>query len=137
MIKLSKNMLREGRNSCGISVSSGPWIQGVRQDQIKIRAKGGNVFPAWVRSEVTVLNDSNMMVDYFEPDSFKLFPGDILYPQAAENVAYNNLKELGALTTINKAIALRRMYDAGIPQGEADRAMARAIQAYAPKEAVA
>lgn len=65
----------------GVSVSAGPWIEGVNPDLIKLRCKRG-VFPNEIREGLTVENNSDMREDYFEADTVRLLPGHPLYDAA-------------------------------------------------------
>ncbi len=65
-----------------ISISAGPWVEGVNPDLIKIRPWTSNHFPMEVRKALKIENNSDIMTDYFEADAIRLLPGHPLYAQA-------------------------------------------------------
>lgn len=79
--KLTAKFLTVNGKRCGVYISAGPWVDGVDPSTIKVRCKKG-IFPAEVRDALTVENNSDMMVDYFEADCLRLLPGHPLYDQA-------------------------------------------------------
>lgn len=81
-MKISNEMLINGRNRCGVQISAGPWVEGVPADLIKLRCKKASGFPSWVRDALSVENNSDGRTDYFEADTIRLMPGDDLYEQA-------------------------------------------------------
>lgn len=66
---------------CGITISKGPWVQGVNSDLIKLRPKKYS-FPKEITEALQVENNSDSMTDYFEKDSIRLLPGHPLYDMA-------------------------------------------------------
>lgn len=70
---------------CGISVSNGPWIEGVDPQMIKITPKK-HLFPNEFKQALSVENGSDSRTDYFEADAIRIFPGHALY-EAARKVA--------------------------------------------------
>lgn len=66
---------------CGITVTTGPWVEGVNPDLIKIRPKKW-AFPAEIVEALAVENNSDSREDYFEKDAIRLLPGHPLYDQA-------------------------------------------------------
>lgn len=70
---------------CGITVSAGPWVEGVNPDTIKIRPKNHS-FPLEIAKAFEVENNSDSMTDYFESDCIRLLPGHPLYA-AAKRIA--------------------------------------------------
>lgn len=66
---------------CGVSISAGPWINGVPAELIKLRPRK-HVFPCEFRAALAVENNSDMREDYFESDCIRLMPGHPLYAQA-------------------------------------------------------
>ena len=76
----AKNLTVNGKRA-GIWISSGPWIEGVPAELIKIRSKRG-AFPAEIRAAFAVENNSDSRTDYFESDCIRLMPGHPLYEAA-------------------------------------------------------
>lgn len=68
---------------CRIFIHTGPWIDGINPDLIKIRPKD-NLFPIEIKSALAVENNSDIMTDYFESDCIRLLPGHSLYQMAKE-----------------------------------------------------
>lgn len=77
-IKLSKSNLTVNGTRCGISISAGPWIEGVNPELVKLRAKR-SLFPVEFREAFKVENNSDSMTDYFESDCIRLLPGHPLH----------------------------------------------------------
>lgn len=75
-INLTVNGIR-----CGITISAGPWVEGVNPATIKIRPKKYS-FPAEVAKAFAVENNSDSREDYFEKDVIRLLPGHPLYAAA-------------------------------------------------------
>jgi hypothetical protein len=80
-ISITANAIKVGKVRAAITICAGPWVPGVRQDMIKIRAKKF-AFPAEIRAAFAVTNSSDSREDYFEADSIRLFPGHPLYDAA-------------------------------------------------------
>ena len=80
-IKISRNFLTVNGKRAGIWICTGPWVEGVNPDLIKLRCKR-NCFPAEIRNAVKVTNNSDCQTDYFEADTIRLLPGDDLYEAA-------------------------------------------------------
>ena len=80
-IKISKTMMTVNGKRAGITIDTGPWVEGVDPNTIKIRPKRG-YFPAGFRAAVSVENNSDSREDYFEADSIRLVPGHPLYSAA-------------------------------------------------------
>ena len=70
---------------CGITISAGPWVEGVNPDTIKIRPKKYS-FTQEIAEAFAVENNSDSLTDYFEKDCIRLLPGHPLY-DAAKAVA--------------------------------------------------
>jgi len=66
---------------CGITISAGPWVEGVNSDTIKIRPKKYS-FPKEITEAFAVENNSDSLTDYFERDCIRLLPGHPLYDAA-------------------------------------------------------
>lgn len=81
-IKISaKNITLNGKR-VAVTYSTGPWIEGVNPDLIKIRRRGASSL-ADLRSAFTIENNSNGGEDYFEADSIRVLPSHPLYSQIA------------------------------------------------------
>ena len=72
---------------CGVSVSAGPWNRPELAGMIKVYAKTYRGFPAGAKAALDVQNNSDMLTDYFEKDTLRLFPGHPLYTQAQAAIA--------------------------------------------------
>jgi|GEM_PF-1647522 len=69
------------KKRCGIRVMTGPWIEGVNPELIKIQPKK-SAFPAEMVNALKVENGSDIMTDYFESDTVRLLPCHPLYNMA-------------------------------------------------------
>lgn len=88
-VKISAKFISANGKRAGITIDTGPWIDGVSPDLIKLRCKRGT-FPTEIRTALVVSNGSDSREDYFEGDTVKLLPGDALYlaaKQATEQTA--------------------------------------------------
>ncbi len=66
---------------CGVYISTGPWVDGVPADLIKIRPRK-SFFPVEFRSAFAIENNSDCMTDYFEADCIRLMPSHPIYEAA-------------------------------------------------------
>ena len=73
--------LMVSKKRCGIWITTGPWIEGINPELIKIRPKK-RIFPAEMINALNVENNSDIMTDYFESDCVRLLPGHPLYAMA-------------------------------------------------------
>lgn len=80
-VKLTSKFITVNGKRAGITISAGPWVEGVNPDTIKVRCKKG-IFPSEVRAAFAVENNSDMREDYFEADCVRLLPGHPLYEMA-------------------------------------------------------
>ena len=74
------NLTVDGKR-CGITIASGPWIEGVNPALIKLRPKK-NIFPREFLATLTIEDNSDGRADYFEPECVRLLPGHPLYAAA-------------------------------------------------------
>lgn len=80
-VSITAKAIKVGKVRAAITICAGPWVPGVRQDMIKVRARKC-YFPAEIRAAFAVTNNSDSREDYFENDVIKLFPGHPLYDAA-------------------------------------------------------
>lgn len=71
---------------CAVTLTAGPWVEGVNPDLIKLRPKKfrgcDGAFPASFRAALDVENLSDSREDYHDTDCIRLLPGHPLYAAA-------------------------------------------------------
>lgn len=75
-IQFTATHLKVAGKRVRVQYVTGPWVEGVNPDTIKIRPFAGKShFPSEVRAAFAIENNSDMTTDYFENDSIRLVPG--------------------------------------------------------------
>lgn len=79
MIEFTRTHMKVAGKRIRVSYTTGPWVEGVNPDTIKIRPWTGNYFPAEVRKAFAIENNSDSSIDYFEGDAIRIVPGHPVY----------------------------------------------------------